>query len=93
VLQADARRLPLSDGAVDAAVVDVPYGRQSRIAGDSLAQLVGESLAELARVAARAVVVADQWWLEGAQDAGWTVDTTFERRVHRSLVRHVHVLE
>jgi tRNA (guanine10-N2)-dimethyltransferase len=92
VLRADATRLPLCDGAVDAAVVDVPYGRQSKIAADSLATLVGDALAELHRVSPRAVVVGDRSWVEAAQAAGWTVDATFERRVHRSLVRHVHVL-
>jgi tRNA (guanine10-N2)-dimethyltransferase len=38
-------------------------------------------------------VVADREWEAAAERAGWTVDARFERRVHRSLVRHVHVLE
>jgi len=92
VMRADARRLPFSDGAVDAVVVDVPYGRQSRIEGESLVDLVGEALTELSRVASRAVVVGDRSWTERARAVGWTVEATFERRVHRSLVRHVHVL-
>jgi len=92
VLRADARRLPLRDGAVDAAVVDVPYGRQSKIEADSLSALVGDALAELRRVAPRAVVVGDRPWAEAARRAGWTVDATFERRVHRSLVRYVTVV-
>ena len=93
VMRADARCMPLAEAAVDAAVVDVPYGRQSRIEGASLATLVSETLAELSRVASRAVVVGDRPWVDAARDAGWRVAERFERRVHRSLVRHVHVLE
>ncbi|TKX68885.1 TIGR01177 family methyltransferase, partial [Halorubrum sp. SP9] len=38
------------------------------------------------------VLVADRDWRGPARDAGWTVDAAFERRVHRSLTRHVLVL-
>jgi tRNA (guanine10-N2)-dimethyltransferase len=93
VCLADASRLPFRNGAVDAAVFDAPYGRQSKVAGGSLATLVGDALAEIHRVADRAVVVGDRPWNGAARAAGWTVARTFERRVHRSLVRHVHVLQ
>lgn len=92
VCRGDARRLPLVEDAVDAAVVDVPYGRQSKIAADSLEALVADALAEVRRVAPRAVVVGDRSWRAAAREAGWTVERRFERRVHRSLVRHVLVL-
>ena len=93
VCRGDVTRLPFADGVADAAVFDVPYGRQSKIEGDSLADLVGSALAEARRVASRAVVVADRSWEREAVDAGWTVEEHFERRVHRSLVRHVLVLD
>jgi len=44
-------------------------------------------------VAPRCVLMADRSWEDAARAAGWTVDSRFERRVHRSLVRHVHVLD
>jgi tRNA (guanine10-N2)-dimethyltransferase len=91
VVRADAARLPLRADAADGVVVDVPYGRQSAIRGD-LADLVGGVLRESRRVAPRAVVVADRSWADLAREAGWTVAARIERRVHRSLVRHVHVL-
>ncbi|WP_226011565.1 methyltransferase domain-containing protein [Halomicrobium salinisoli] len=91
VARADATALPLRDGAADAVVFDAPYGRQSRIEGD-LADVVAGALAEAHRVAPRGVLVADRDWTEAAEAAGWTVESRFERRVHRSLVRHVHVL-
>jgi len=92
VLQADAARLPVVDDGVDGVVFDAPYGRQSKIAAADLADLVGDALAEARRVASRAVVVGDRSWIEQAREAGWTVTDRFERRVHRSLVRHVLVL-
>lgn len=89
----DATRLPVADDAVDTVVFDAPYGRQSHVASRSTDDLLQTALAEAYRVAPRAVVVGDQPWRREARDAGWRVDATFERRVHRSLVRHVHVLD
>jgi len=93
VARGDATDLPLRDDAVDGVAFDAPYGRQSKIARHELADLVGGALAEAARVAPRAVVVADRDWRREARAAGWTVDAAFERRVHRSLTRHVLVLD
>jgi len=103
VARADATRLPLGDDdehsssgrqakPVDAAVFDAPYGRQSKIATHDLADLVGGALSEVRRVADRCVLVADRDWRDEADAAGWTVESRFERRVHRSLVRYVLVL-
>ncbi len=91
VCRADGARLPFRDGFADAVVFDAPYGRQSRIEGE-LDTLVSGALSEANRVAGRCVLVADRDWSEAARGAGWTVADRFERRVHRSLVRHVHVL-
>jgi tRNA (guanine10-N2)-dimethyltransferase len=44
-------------------------------------------------VSPRAIVVADRSWRDEALDAGWRLEDLFERRVHRSLTRYVHVLE
>ncbi|WP_345779687.1 TIGR01177 family methyltransferase [Haloplanus halobius] len=93
LVRGDASRLPLADDAVAGVVFDAPYGRQSKIARHSLSDLVSGALAEAHRVAPRAVVVADRSWVEAARAAGWTVETTFERRVHRSLTRHILLLE
>jgi len=90
--RADATRLPLCDGAVDAVVFDAPYGRQSKVANRSLDALVADALAESRRVADRGVVVGDRAWDDAARDAGWTVTDRFVRRVHATLDRHVLVL-
>ncbi|WP_114576116.1 methyltransferase domain-containing protein [Saliphagus sp. LR7] len=93
VARGDATRLPLADGAADGVVFDAPYGRQSKIARHRLADLVAGALAEARRVADRAVVVGDRSWADAARGAGWAVESAFERRVHRSLDRHVLVLK
>jgi len=91
VVRGDAGSLPLVDGAVDAVVFDAPYGRQSKIEGE-LSALVEGALAEARRVASRCVVVGDRPWARPASAVGWTVEASFERRVHRSLTRYVLVL-
>ena len=91
-LQGDATHLPFPDDSLDAVVFDAPYGRQSKIANLDLDDLVAGALAEARRVADRAVVVGDRSWAETAREQEWTVENEFERRVHRSLDRHVAVL-
>lgn len=91
VVRGDARRLPLADDAADGLVVDVPYERQSAVAADDLNDLVEGALSAALDVAPRAVVVADREWVDAARSAGWTVECVHRRRVHRSLVRSIHV--
>ncbi|MFA1609724.1 THUMP domain-containing protein [Halobellus rubicundus] len=92
-VRGDATELPFADDAADGVVFDAPYGRQSKIAGHELEDLVAGALAEAARIAPSCVLVADRSWTDAAEAAGWRVDERFERRVHRSLDRHVHVLK
>ena len=96
VARADATRLPLDDDTIDGVVFDAPYGRQSKIATHRLSDLVGGALSEVYRVSgeeATCVLMADRSWHDAAVAAGWRVAEQFERRVHASLTRYVHVLE
>lgn len=92
IFRGDARRMPLAANSVGAVVADLPYGRQSPLAGESHTQLTREALAEAARVSPRAVFVADRSLIEPAHATGWTVEAVCRRRVHRSLTRYLHVL-
>jgi tRNA (guanine10-N2)-dimethyltransferase len=92
VARADATDLPFRADSFDAAVFDVPYGRQSKIARHELRDLISGALSEARRVAPRAVVVADQQLREVALDSGWRLAALFEKRVHGSLTRYSHVL-
>ena len=92
VVRGDTTRLPFPDDSFDGVVVDAPYGRQSKIEGDSPETLVGGALAAARRVAPRAVLVGDRPWNDAAEAAGWSVIARFDRPVHGSLTRHVHVL-
>lgn len=89
LLQGDAARLPLAENSVKAAIFDAPYGRQSKVAGEGL---LDRALSESQRVAACAVVVADQPIDERAEQANWHVRKRFDRRVHRSLTRYIYHL-
>jgi tRNA (guanine10-N2)-dimethyltransferase len=91
VYRGDAARIPLAENSIDGVVFDAPYGRQSKIEGE-LDELVADALAESRRVASRAVVVGDRSWAATADRVGWTIDSTFERRVHGSLTRYIAVL-
>ena len=92
VLCGDATSLPFADDTFDGVVFDAPYGRQSKVEAGSLEELVGGALAEARRVGTRAVLVGDRSWAAAAESAGWRVTDRFERPVHASLVRHIHVL-
>ncbi len=90
----DAAELPLKDGSVDCAVTDLPYGRASKVGSTSLDRLRRDVLGELRRVVrGRVVAVADEDIEEVCRDAGFDVVAGHRLRVHRSLDRHVHVLE
>lgn len=89
---ADAATPPLPADSVDAVVVDVPYGRQSPLAGADRADLAAAVLSAARRVADRAVVVADRSLSGLARDRGWDIHGVFVQRVHRSLDRYIHVL-
>jgi tRNA (guanine10-N2)-dimethyltransferase len=95
---ADARSLPLSEGSVECAVTDLPYGRASHVEGDSPGTLARGVLGELRRVVSsdsegRVVAVSDGWLDETAREAGFDVVERVEDRVHRSLTRRVLVLD
>jgi tRNA (guanine10-N2)-dimethyltransferase len=90
----DAKRLPLKDSSVGAAVLDIPYGRSALIRAASKDDLLRQSLAELSRVVQpgrRMVIVADRSIGDLLKHAGFSVVETHTDRVHRSLTRYIFV--
>lgn len=94
LLLGDAKRLPLHDGCIDAAVLDTPYGRSAKIMAASKELLLKESLEELHRVirpGRRMAIVADRS-IEGLiEKAGFAVLQKHADRVHRSLTRQIFI--
>lgn len=91
VIHGDATRLPLC-GGVDSVIFDTPYGRQSKIAGHDQRTLLLEVLTEIRSITHTAVVVSDHRVTDAIDATNWVIDEVFERPVHRSLTRFVHVL-
>jgi tRNA (guanine10-N2)-dimethyltransferase len=90
----DAKRLPFRDSSIDAAVLDMPYGRSAKIEADSKEHLLAESLAELHRVIVsgrRMVIVADGPIDALLAKAGFELLEMHTDRVHGSLTRHIFV--
>jgi tRNA (guanine10-N2)-dimethyltransferase len=88
----DAKRLPLREASIDAAVLDTPYGRSAKIMARSKELLIQESLGELFRVirpGRRMAIVADRPIGGLIEAAGFVVLQTHTDRVHRSLTRHI----
>lgn len=90
----DAKRLPIHDSSIDAAVLDIPYGRSALIRAESKDDLLKKSLAELQRVLKpnkRMAIVADRPIDDYLVDAGFSIVEMHRERVHRSLTRHIFI--
>jgi len=90
----DAKRLPLKNATIDAAVLDTPYGRSAKIEARAKEHLLEESVAELRRAVKsgrRMIILADRP-IDGLLiDAGYEIVERHTDRVHRSLTRHIFV--
>jgi tRNA (guanine10-N2)-dimethyltransferase len=92
LLLGDAKRLPLHGSCIDAAVLDIPYGRSAKILAESKDLLLQESLRELFRVVKpgrRMVIVADHSLNGVLANAGFEILQKHLDRVHRSLTRQI----
>ena len=94
LLLGDAKRLPLHDSSIDAAVLDTPYGRSAKIMAASKELLLKESLGELFRVirpGRRMAIVADRSIEEMIEEVGFVLLQKHTDRVHRSLTRQIFI--
>ena len=96
LLLGDAKRLPLKNFSIDAAVLDTPYGRSAKILAKSKELLLQESLSELFRVIKRGrrmVIVADSSLDALLANAGFDIIQKHTDRVHGSLTRHIFLCQ
>jgi len=94
LLLGDAKRLPLHDSSIDAAVLDTPYGRSAKIMAASKELLLKESLEELFRAirpGRRMAIVADRSIEEMIEEVGFVLLQKHTDRVHRSLTRQIFI--
>ena len=94
LLLGDAKRLPLKESSIDAAVLDTPYGRSAKIMAASKELLLRESLEELFRVirpGRRMAIVSDRSIEEMIEEVGFVLLQKHTDRVHRSLTRQIFI--
>tara|TARA_A100001037_G_scaffold306085_1_gene349106 strand:- start:22771 stop:23736 length:966 start_codon:yes stop_codon:yes gene_type:complete len=91
ILQGDAANFPIST-KIDAILFDIPYGRQSKIAGYELDVLVNHTLVEAAQITSNVIVISDSFLGDLIQQTDWNLRRHFTRRVHKSLTRYIHIL-
>lgn len=87
----DSTKLGIKDESVQAIATDPPYGRSTKVGGESLDILYEGALEEMLRVlerGRRCVVV----FSHPREIDGWDVIGWHSCRVHKSLTRHIAVL-
>ena len=92
----DACRISLRDECVDSVVTDPPYGRSALIEAQSIEHLIDESLKEIYRVlkkGKRAIFICQRPVDDAIVHTGFTIAEIHLQRVHKSLTRHIYVLE
>jgi len=95
ILLADVRNLPFPSASFDTVVTDLPYGQSSSIRAESLDSLYRNALEEITRVLKprrRAVLVTHRDIRDLASNF-LEVAGCYSQRVHKSLTRHILVLE
>ena len=96
MIRADATKMPYPDECFDAVATDLPYGRSTRIGSNTLDTLYHGSLVEIRRVLKKerkAIVMTHKDIRSCAKLAGFEVTGFYEQYVHKSLTRHILVLQ
>lgn len=94
---ADARKIPVRSGGVDAIATDPPYGRSSSTKGAEVVTLIQSSLYGLANLLNNGAYLCLALPLEYFEKEiiptdSFAIVETYTMRIHRSLNRHIVVL-
>jgi tRNA (guanine10-N2)-dimethyltransferase len=93
-IRADACKMPLRSGSVDAVVTDLPYGQSVAIMGSGMEFLYEHALLEIRRIirpGRRAVIVTHRDIRDIASGIMPLIEF-HEQRVHKSLTRRIMVM-
>jgi tRNA (guanine10-N2)-dimethyltransferase len=96
VVRQDSLRMAIKDDSVDAMVTDFPYGQSTPVMGASLGDFHKGALKEMYRVlkpGRYAVVVYREPMEKLLREAGFKVIETHEQYIHRSLTRHMALVQ
>ena len=96
VVRQDSLHMAIKDDSIDAMVTDFPYGQSTPIMGATLEDFHKGALKEMRRVlkpGRYAVVVYREPMEKLLKEAGFKVIETHEQYIHRSLTRHMALVQ
>jgi tRNA (guanine10-N2)-dimethyltransferase len=96
VIRQDSLRMGIRSDSMDALVTDFPYGQSTPIMGKSLEEFHRGALKEMHRVlkpGRHAVIVYREGMEKLLREAGFNVIETHEQYIHRSLTRHITLVQ
>ncbi|OFV68027.1 MAG: RNA methyltransferase [Candidatus Syntrophoarchaeum caldarius] len=92
----DARSVPFKNGSAAGVVTDLPYGRSSKIKGESIDSLYRDAIFEIFRLLKKgrfAVIISDKPIDDIIKKSGFLVIDEYSMRIHRSMTRRIYFLK
>jgi tRNA (guanine10-N2)-dimethyltransferase len=96
VIRQDSLRMGLRTDSIDAMATDFPYGQSTPIMGATLEEFHRGTLSEMYRAlkpGRHAVIVYREPMEKLLREAGFNVIETHEQYIHRSLTRHITLVQ
>jgi tRNA (guanine10-N2)-dimethyltransferase len=96
VLRQDSLKMGIRSDSIDAMVTDFPYGQSTPIMGATLEEFHRGTLSEMYRAlkpGRHAVIIYREPMEKLLREAGFNVIETHEQYIHRSLTRHIALVQ
>jgi tRNA (guanine10-N2)-dimethyltransferase len=96
VIRQDSLKMGIRSDSIDAMVTDFPYGQSTPIMGATLEEFRRGTLSEMYRAlkpGRHAVIVYREPMEKLLREAGFNVIETHEQYIHRSLTRHIALVQ